>query len=56
MKKVALALAFLLTSAPAFAQLGGLGQLKKRADQAQKVADLRITGATFRWVHCNRQR
>lgn len=50
MKKVALALAFMLTAAPAFAQLGGLGQLKKRAEQAQKVADLKITDSEERQI------
>lgn len=43
MKKTALAIAMLLTATPAFAQLGQLGTLKKRVDQASKVADLNMS-------------
>jgi predicted Zn-dependent protease len=43
MKKTALAIAMLLTATPAFAQLGQLGTLKKRVDQASKAADLNMS-------------
>jgi predicted Zn-dependent protease len=37
------ALALLLSAAPAYAQFGKLGQLQKRAEQAKKVADINIS-------------
>ncbi|MGH8636837.1 MAG: M48 family metalloprotease [Burkholderiales bacterium] len=43
MKHTALAVAFLLSAAPAFAQFGALDRLKKGADTAKKVADLNIS-------------
>ncbi len=43
MKHTALAVAFLLSAGPAFAQFGALDRLKKGADTAKKVADLNIS-------------
>jgi predicted Zn-dependent protease len=47
-RKIAFALVALLTSAPAFAQLGQLDKLRKRADQAQKAVDLDMPDADER--------
>jgi beta-barrel assembly-enhancing protease len=50
MKQTMLALALLAVSVPAYAQLGGLGNLKKAADAAQKVDDLTISEAEERTI------
>jgi predicted Zn-dependent protease len=43
MKKIALAVALVLTASPALAQFGGIGGIAKRAQQAKKIADLDIS-------------
>ena len=43
MKKIAFAIAFVFAASPAFGQLGGLGGITKRAQQAKKLADLDIS-------------
>ena len=54
MKQVALALALLLTAAPAYAQIGGLGRAIKKVDKAKektdKVLDLVISEADERKI------
>ena len=50
MKQTLLALALLAVSVPAHAQLGGLGNLKKAADAAQKVDDLTISESEERQI------
>jgi predicted Zn-dependent protease len=43
MKKLLLVVALLLGTAPAFAQFGAIGEITKRADQAQKLSELSIS-------------
>lgn len=43
MKKTALAVAFLLSASPAFAQFGGLDKVVRGAETAKKVADIKLT-------------
>ncbi len=42
MKHTALAVAFMLSASPAYAQLGTLGEIQRRAGQAKKVVDVQI--------------
>jgi len=43
MKKAAFVVALLLGATPAFAQLGAIGEINRRADQAQKIADIKMS-------------
>lgn len=43
MKRIAFAIAFLVAASPAFAQLGGIGGITRRAQQAKKLADMNIS-------------
>jgi hypothetical protein len=54
MKTTAIALALVLTAAPAYAQLGGIGKgirkAKEARDKAQKIRDVVITEADERKI------
>ena len=43
MKHTAIAIALLLSAAPAYAQLGQLGGITRRAEQVKKIADVNIS-------------
>ena len=43
MKQTVVALTLVLAAAPAYAQFGKLGEITKRAEQAKKVTDLKIS-------------
>jgi predicted Zn-dependent protease len=43
MKNAAFVVALLLGATPAFAQLGAIGEINRRADQAQKIADIKMS-------------